>query len=475
MNISIIQAMINAIDKPAIFISPNYVIEAVNKPYRDTYPVDIKLGFSTCYHVSHRNNKPCNECGETCPMQESKKTGRAANAVHIHATNEGQSYCDILMRPIFGSAGELLGYLEVLDKLTFASNSPSPGKMIGESDAFKAMLNKINRAAKSDICVLLQGETGTGKELVSQALHSASYRANKPFVVIECTGLSDALFESELFGYEKGAFTGASSSKKGLVEAAEGGTLFFDEIGDIPLAMQVKLLRLFETQTYRPVGSTTVKKANFRLVCASHKNIKAMVQRGEFRQDLYYRIAGFPIQLPALRERPSDIPILAKHMLSALAEKKRLHKTVLSRLSTYSFPGNIRELKNIIEQAALLANETIIREQDLPESIVDDTADNTPHNNVVNIVDNSVKNAFGSTSVNASNHHGPYTFGVAKSGALAKEDIITLEHAEAHYLEQVCRRYTGSVEELAEALDVSVRTLYRKLQKANIKIKGAFS
>jgi DNA-binding NtrC family response regulator len=469
MNISIIQAMINAIDKPAIFISPNYIIEAVNKPYMDTYPVDIKLGFSTCYHVSHRNNKPCNECGETCPMQESKKTGRAANAVHIHATNEGQSYCDILMRPIFDSAGDLLGYLEVLDKLTFASNSPSPGKMIGESDAFKAMLNKINRAAKSDICVLLQGETGTGKELVSQALHSASFRADKPFVVIECTGLSDALFESELFGYEKGAFTGASTSKKGLVEAAEGGTLFFDEIGDVPLAMQVKLLRLFETQTYRPVGSTTVKKANFRLICASHKNIRAMVQRGEFRQDLYYRIAGFPIQLPALRDRPSDISILANHILSSLAEKKRLHKEVLNRLTAYSFPGNIRELKNIIEQAALLANETTIREHDLPDSIFDDASD-TPANSSVDDNFNSAFNgSFDSTSINTRNHHIP------NASAVAKENIMTLEHAEANYLKQVCCTYTGNIEELAEALDVSVRTLYRKLQKANIKIKGASS
>ncbi|MEC8748965.1 MAG: sigma 54-interacting transcriptional regulator, partial [Pseudomonadota bacterium] len=169
--------MIDAIDKPAIFINPSYVIEAVNQPYRDTYPVDIKLGFSTCYQVSHRNSKSCDKCGEHCPMQESKATGRAASVVHVHTTSEGQSYCDILMRPIFDGSGELLGFLEILDKLSFASNRPSAGKMVGESEAFKAMLNKINRAANSDISVLLFGETGTGKELVSQALHSSSHRA----------------------------------------------------------------------------------------------------------------------------------------------------------------------------------------------------------------------------------------------------------------------------------------------------------
>lgn len=452
MNFSIIQAMIDAIDKPAIFISPDYVIEAVNKPYKDTYPVNIKLGFSTCYQVSHRKSKPCNECGETCPMQESKETGKVASAVHIHSTNEGQSYCDILMRPIFDSQGDLIGYLEILDKLAFASNTPSKGKLVGESDAFKAMLNKINRAAKSDIAVLLQGETGTGKELVSQALHSSSYRAEKPFVVIECTGLTDTLFESELFGYEKGAFTGASSNKKGLVDAAEGGTLFFDEIGDVPLSMQVKLLRLFETQTYRPVGSTVVKKANFRLICASHKDIYALVQTGEFRQDLYYRIAGFPIKLPPLRERPTDIPLLAEHILRNLSDKKRLHKNAIKRLTRYAFPGNIRELKNIIEQAALLSNESVIGECDLPDTVL-----------------RTASKKHAEVSKNSALIEKQPTLNMDEN--LILDAVTTLEKAEEFYLKKVCQHYSGSMEELAKALNVSVRTLYRKLQKAGISIK----
>ncbi|WP_412727744.1 sigma-54 interaction domain-containing protein [Alteromonas sp. D210916BOD_24] len=425
--------MIDAIDKPAIFINQSYVIEAVNTLYKDSYPVDIKLGYSTCYQVSHRNTKPCDQCGENCPIQEIKKTGRASSVVHIHTTSTGHSYCDILMRPIYDSNGELLGYLEILDKLSFASHRPSAGKMIGESDAFKTMLNKINRAANSEISVLLQGDTGTGKELVSHALHSSSRRAHKPFVVIECTGLSDTLLESELFGYEKGAFTGASTNKKGLVEAAEGGTLFFDEVGDIPLPMQVKLLRLFETQTYRPVGSVVTKKANFRLVCASHKNLKDMVVKGEFRRDLYYRIAGFPIKLPALRERKSDIPLIATHFLSQSEEKKRFHKRALEKLTNYAFPGNIRELRNIVEQAVLLADETTIYESDLP--YLDDQLTDKPHNEFSTLIDT----------------------------------VMTLEDLESKYLNTLFTDFDGDINQLAEALGVSTRTLYRKLKRAGVR------
>lgn len=303
--------------------------------------------------------------------------------------------------------------------------------MVGESEAFKAMLNKINRAANSDISVLLFGETGTGKELVSQALHSSSHRAGKPFVVIECTGMSDTLLESELFGYEKGAFTGATTNKKGLVQAAEGGTLFFDEVGDIPLSTQVKLLRLFESQTYRPVGSVDSKKANFRLVCATHKNLKHMVETGEFRQDLYYRIAGFPINLPSLRQRKSDIALIAAHFLAMSKEKKRFHKNALEKLTNYPFPGNIRELKNIVDQAILLADESVIYDIDLPE--------------LDNISSDAINDALPS--------HG---------------NVVTLDEMERQYLRQVYTSFEGDTQQLAQALGVSTRTLYRKLKKAGI-------
>ena len=435
MNASLIQSMINAIDKPAIFITNDYVIQAVNDAYRETYDTEVIIGNSTCYAISHRNDAPCDKHGEECPLAQCQKTHRPSSVVHIHNTNEGKTYCDILMKPVRDEDGMTIGYLEILDRISYAAADSQKNKMIGGSDNFKQMLNRINRAAQSEIAVLLQGETGAGKELVAQAVHQSSRRKDKPFVVIECTGLNESLFESELFGYEKGAFTGATNSKKGLIEVANGGTVFFDEIGDVPLNMQVKLLRLLETQCYRPVGGLKQKKADFRLVCASHKNLLAMVEKGEFRQDLYFRIAGFPIYLPALRERKSDIPLLCKHFLSGSEHRhKHFSERALQTLSHYSFPGNIRELKSIVEQAALMSNDDDILVSDLPPQILG--------------------------------------VGPAETQAIA-EDIMPLEQAEQVYLEKICKHFDGSPDELANKLDVSTRTLYRKLQRYNIKLKGS--
>jgi len=292
------------------------------------------------------------------------------------------------------------------------------------------MINKINRAAKSKISVLLQGETGTGKELVAQAIHDASPRNEKPFVVIECTGLSESLFESELFGYEKGAFTGATNSKKGLIEVANSGTVFFDEIGDVPLNMQVKLLRLLETQSFRAVGGLKQKRSDFRLVCATHKNLLDLVEKGQFRQDLYYRIAGFPIMLPSLKERAKDIPELVSHFLKhSEHQNKRFSENALSKLCGYTFPGNIRELISIIEQSALLANDDTIHTNDLPDVVRQSANSELPHDN-----------------------------------------IRSLDEVERAYLTKLCNEFTGTPDELASLLYVSTRTLYRKLQRFDLKL-----
>jgi DNA-binding NtrC family response regulator len=349
---------------------------------------------------------------------------------HIHNTEHGKTYCDILMKPVKDENGITIGFLEILDKINFAASESQLNKMIGSSEPFKKMLTKINRAAKAEISVLLHGETGSGKELVAKALHDASPRADKPFVVIECTGLNENLFESELFGHEKGAFTGAIHSKKGLIEIATGGTVFFDEIADVTLSMQVKLLRLIETQCYRTVGGIKQRKADFRLVCASHKNLLDLVQEGSFRKDLYYRIAGFPISLPSLSERKEDIPTLVKHFLSnGNLQYKKFTTEALNRLCEYAFPGNIRELKNIVEQAALLADEDIIEIEDLPEQV----------------------------------------FAQAKVCSENNNTLISLEQLEVQYLEKLCENPNLSVDNLAATLDISTRTLYRKLQKYGLK------
>jgi transcriptional regulator with PAS, ATPase and Fis domain len=430
MNTSVVQSMINAIDKPAIFITPEYTIHAVNDAYRDIYEKDVIIGKSRCFEISHSHNTPCDKHGEDCPIQQCSKNKKSTSVVHIHNTELGKSYCDILMKPVFDEDKNITGYLEILDRIEFASTESETDKMIGKSQNFKNMLTKVNRAAKSEIAVLLHGETGTGKELVSKALHETSRRSDKPFVIIECTGLNENLFESELFGHEKGAFTGATYSKKGLIEIAKGGTVFFDEIADVPLSMQVKLLRLLETKCYRTVGGIKQLKADFRLICASHKNLLELVEKGEFRRDLYYRIAGFPITLPSLADRREDIPALAKHFLAhSELHHKRFSKEALSKLSQYKFPGNIRELKNIVEQSALMANEDLIETEDLPERILNELDDSSRLPN----------------------------------------SIVSLGELEERYLQTLCENQNQPIDELAKTLGVSTRTLYRKLQKHDLK------
>lgn len=430
MNISTIESMISALEKPAIFITTDYKILAVNQAYKDTYELPVEIGKSHCYEISHGSSLPCDQVGEDCPLKRCKETKKTQSALHIHQTDKGRSYCDILMRPVIDDDGITIGFLEIVEGVTYASHKSEANKIVGISDTFKNLLSLINRSAKSEISILLHGETGTGKELVANAVHAASKHKNEPFVVVECTGLSESLFESELFGYERGAFTGANSSKKGLIEAVNGGTLFLDEIGDIPMNQQVKLLRLLETGTYRSVGGLEVKKANFRLVCATHKNLREMIDKNEFREDLYYRIAGFPIELPSLRERLPDIPLLAQHFLS-LSEfhSKRFSEQALLCLQRYSFPGNIRELRNIVERAALMADEDEIDIEHLPAYVVQEAKSPSPV------------------------EHKP------------------LNSLEETYLAQLCTEYAGRSEELAQHLGISRRTLYRKLKKYGLSLR----
>jgi len=219
--------------------------------------------------------------------------------------------------------------------------------------------------------VLLLGESGTGKELFARAVHEASPRSHGPFVVVDCSGLTETLFESELFGHEKGAFTGANARKPGLVETAKGGTLFLDEMGDVPLSMQVKLLRLIESGTFRRVGAIETHQSDFRLVAATHKPLQQMVADGRFRQDLYYRISAFPIHLPPLRERLADIPMLVHSFLQRGATPQQrvvVTPAAMAVLQAYDWPGNIRELRNVLDRARLFADDGMVRVEHLPES-----------------------------------------------------------------------------------------------------------
>ena len=252
--------------------------------------------------------------------------------------------------------------------------TPHPSNIIGNCNAMRAVYKMISQVASSSATVLIRGASGTGKELVARAIHLASSRRDKAFMAVNCAALPDNLIESELFGYEKGAFTGAVTRRIGRAEAADGGTLFLDEIGDLSINVQVKLLRFLQDRTITRVGSNDEIKLDVRLLAATSRDLEKLMAEGKFREDLYYRLNVFPIQLPSLHKRASDIILLADHFLG---KYNRLHGKNIARISTpainmlmsYHWPGNVRELENCIERAVLTASDTVIHGYDLPPSL----------------------------------------------------------------------------------------------------------
>jgi formate hydrogenlyase transcriptional activator len=239
-------------------------------------------------------------------------------------------------------------------------------QLIGNSSALESVLEHVERVAPTDATVLLQGETGTGKELIARAIHNISSRCGRPYIKLNCAAIPFDLLESELFGHERGAFTGAIAQKIGRFELADKGTLFLDEVGDIPLALQAKLLRVLQEKEFERLGSTRTHQVDVRLVAATNRDLAAMVKRGEFRSDLYYRLNVFPITLPPLRARREDIPDLVQHFVELYG--RRMGKQIecvtpetMSAFISYEWPGNIRELQNFIERSVILSDGTVLR------------------------------------------------------------------------------------------------------------------
>jgi two-component system response regulator HydG len=296
-------------------------------------------------------------------------------------------------------------------------------RVVGQSRAIKVVLEQVRAVADSDASVLLLGESGTGKELVARALHWSSARRAGPFVPVNCAAVPDTLLESELFGHEKGAFTGADRKRTGLFAAAHGGTLFLDEVGDLSVATQAKLLRAIQDKAVRPVGGSEDIQLDLRLVTATNRDLATLVQDGRFREDLYYRLAVIPIRLPALRERPEDTPVLAEYFIrsAALRLGKRLigfTAEALEWMREHRWPGNVRELENVIERAAVLAAGPSVTVADLRTE-----------------------------------------FSVAPAAASPRP---TLEELERQYIRRVLDEVHGDKQAAAKILGVSVRTLQRK-------------
>ncbi len=264
------------------------------------------------------------------------------------------------------------------------------GEVVGDSALMRQLLQIINRVAASDATVLIVGESGTGKELLARTIHRVGPRADGPFVAFDCSALAPSLLEAELFGHEKGAFTGAGRARRGLFREANGGTIFLDEIGDIDASVQNKLLRVLQEREIKPVGGDRPVAIDVRVVAATNKDLKALVARGQFREDLYWRLAVFPVQVPPLRERKEDIPLLAAHILAKrrgaaksfaggdLPYPTQITAKALQRLASYRWPGNIRELENVLSRAAILCDGEMIRSHDLDMLGLDRPAGSPP-------------------------------------------------------------------------------------------------
>ncbi len=436
LNLSELASFLEGFDEPRIVMDSDYHILAANRAYRCEFDSCQSVVGRKCYEVSHHFSMPCDQAGESCPLQSSRTNGQKRRVLHLHHTSRGEEHVDVETTPIRDQAGHIAFFVETMRVVRQASANPAAQGLVGRSAPFKRMLARVMRVAPSMAAVMLLGETGTGKELVARVIHEASPHWKGPFVTLDCSGLTETLFESELFGYEKGAFTGATHRKLGLVEAASGGTLFLDEIGELPLQQQVKLLRLLETGTYRRVGSVETLRTDFRLVSATHRNLAAMVKDEHFRRDLYFRVNTFPVRIPSLRERTEDLPMLTESLLKRVAPNRhlRLNQEALATLGQLPFEGNIRELRNLLERASLLADGDEIA----PCHLLD--TDDEPSS--LDLPD------------------------VVPAVPQGETEWLTLEGLERRYLTWAVANHPGDRQSLARRLGIGERTLFRKLKPA---------
>jgi len=323
--------------------------------------------------------------------------------------------------------------------------------IIGRTPAMRKVFSLIDSIAPTDATVLILGETGTGKELVALALHDLSPRRDKPFISVNCAAIPETLLESELFGHEKGAFTGAIRRKSGRFEEAHQGTIFLDEIGEIPMSMQVKLLRVLQEREIRRVGGNAPIEIDIRIVLATNRDLEKMVADGRFREDLYYRIHVVPITLPPLRDRIDDLPLLVEHFVGKYRGKANstsvgFSQTALQRMQRYPWPGNIREIENFVERALILTRERLINEVDLPEAP-------------------TAQSPLASTSA------APLPVPTVVDTAVPLKDLIhqLTERLEAEYIQRLLRQYRGNIKKSYQHAGISRRGFFEKMRQYNIR------
>lgn len=446
-----LQSIIDASDNGFVVIDKDYNIIAANKAYCDSYGINSnEVTGHKCHQVSHHSDVPCHLNGEDCPHKKVFETKASHQVLHIHYDhNNEEEHVRIKGSPLYGTDGELYLGEAVFPIAKSDDLGCDKQRMLGTSPAFLACIEEMSGAASSNVPILLNGESGVGKELAAKFIHNKSNRKAHPFISIDCASISEGIFESELFGHERGAFTGCVGRRHGLIESAEHGTLFLDEIGEVPLALQGRLLRALETGNYRRLGGREDLHADVRIICATHNDLRKMVEQGTFRADLYYRIAGISITIPPLRERRSDITSLVKAILEKIKSTNgsaaRISKEALEMMQHYDYPGNIRELYNILQKAAAVSTSGLV------------TPDLLQLSNLTNVYINPLADR--RVSMRSPKANIPST-------------NRSLTDVEATHIESLLHQHDGHRARVAEELCISERTLYRKLKQYNLQDVG---
>lgn len=347
--------------------------------------------------------------------------------------------------------------LRVLELESAVQGRSYPG-ILGGSQVMRDVYQKIDRVAASDVTVLIVGESGAGKELVARAIHENSGRSKGPFVTLNCAAIPETLQESELFGHERGAFTGATARRTGSFELADGGTLFLDEVAELSPGLQAKLLRVLQERRFRRLGGSTEVHSDFRLLAATHQDLARAVQQGEFREDLFYRIAVLELDLPPLRDRGDDVLLLATRFVDEFTRKSRkprsLSPEVCQRLLAYHWPGNVRELRNVIQRAVVMSNDEVVLPQHLPERLRDVNSTVAQLSSHSRSSDNALR-ANGSLNTDPAGFEPPNT--------------LNLVELERYVIARALQQTGGNIREVAKLLGIGRTTLYRKLKKYGLR------
>jgi transcriptional regulator with PAS, ATPase and Fis domain len=428
-----LQSIIDSHSNPFVLVDEDYNIVAANKAYCQSYgrSSDEVVGCK-CHMVSHHFDNPCFMNNEDCPLSTALETNETCEVLHIHFDQYNQpEHVRIKGHPIMGADGKRYVGEEVIRLAKASELDCEEQSLIGRSPAFRTCIEGVTRAAESDANVLLTGESGVGKSLAASYIHNRSARKGRSMVTVNCSSINEAMFESELFGHERGAFAGCVGRRHGLLDEADSGTLFLDEVGDLPLQIQGRLLNAIETGKYRRVGGREFLTSNTRIIASTHADLPAMIANNTFRSDFYYRIAGITHNIPALRERREDIPALADALLVRMRDPKayRCHIDEDARilLSNHDYPGNIRELKNILRRAVSLCTDGHIRAE-----------------------------------------HISFEEAPAPAIQAAGKQGKSIRQMEADRIRELLVTHKGHRRTVADELGISERTLYRKLKKYDL-------